>query len=357
MKQLIKKIDLHLDRFLDQAEKKYNLGQIHPLLPKCIKDFSMRGGKRIRPLLILLSYQGYSNKKTIPTHILNAAISIELLHNFMLVHDDIIDSSDLRRGKATVHRMLEKIIKSNPSEKLGTDLAIITGDILYALAFESFLKVKEPVERKEKALQFFIETTITTAMGEFIDTLHGYLELKDVKEKDVFLNYTLKTARYTFECPLLIGAALAGANNQQLKKLSDFGRALGQAFQIQDDVIGIFDTEKNIGKSLLSDLEESKKTLLVAHAFENLKGKKKAEFLKIFTKQKKTLQDLKCIRKIFIEINSLSYCLDQISTRIKKSNTILKSLKINIKQKTILNEITAKLFVPQQRISEEYQIK
>src|SRR5208283_1468625 len=102
------------------------------------------------------------------------------------------------------------------------------------------LSIDAPAERKERALKYFIQTAAFTTMGEFIDTVCGVKPVKDVDEKEVYLNYTLKTARYTFDCPMVTGAILAGANTQEIKKISRCGIFLGQAFQIQDDIIGIF---------------------------------------------------------------------------------------------------------------------
>ena len=176
----------------------------------------------------------------------------------MLIHDDIIDRSDLRRGKPTMHKILAHTVKTTDPDKLGIDLGIIAGDIVYALAIDAFLSIDEPSERKERALKYFIQTAAFTAMGEFIDTVSGVKPVQDVDEKEVFLNYTLKTARYTFDCPMVTGAILAGADDREIKKISHFGILIGQAFQIQDDIIGIFETEANIGKSILSDLAEGK---------------------------------------------------------------------------------------------------
>ncbi|MCA9398764.1 MAG: polyprenyl synthetase family protein, partial [Candidatus Omnitrophica bacterium] len=296
-----KKIDQSLAIFMDRIKEDYKLHLVSPVLYESIREFSLRKGKRIRPVLLILSYLGYCPKnKRIPHSLYNASTCIELLHNFMLIHDDIIDRSNLRRGKPTLHKLLGKAIKSDDPEKLGSDLAIIAGDIVYALAIDAFLSIKEDPLRKEKALKYFIQTAAFTAMGEFVDTIHGVKNVNKIKENDVYLNYTLKTARYTFDCPLVTGAILAGAPQNDIKRLSELGILIGQAFQIQDDVIGIFGSEKNIGKSILSDLAESKKTLLVCHAYETLKGKKRAQFLKHFNKSKKTYQDLVAVRKIFL---------------------------------------------------------
>src|SRR3989338_7019471 len=191
-----KQIDISLRAFLQRIKQEYNLRLVNPILFESIKDFTLRKGKRIRLLLLILSYKGYSqNGAKLPKSLYNASTCIELLHNFMLIHDDIIDRSNLRRGKPTLHKLLGRIAKTNDQEKLGYDLGIIAGDIVYAFAIDAFLLIDEPSERKERALKYFIQTAAFTAMGEFIDTIHGVEGLKKIREKDVYLNYTLKTAR------------------------------------------------------------------------------------------------------------------------------------------------------------------
>lgn len=269
---------------------------------------------------------------------------MEFLHNFMLIHDDIIDCSNLRRGKPTMHKLLAHAVKTDDPEKLGRDLSIIAGDIVYALAIDAFLSINESLDRKERALKYFVQTAAFTAMGEFIDTLHGVESLEKIKEPDVYLNYTLKTARYTFDCPLVTGAILGGADNKEIKKISEFAILIGQAFQIQDDIIGIYESEKNIGKSILSDLAESKKTLLICHAYENLKGAKHKEFMGYFLKKSKTFDDLIAVRKILIDSGSLDYSLDAIKTRIQKSQRILLTLKIMPNYRRLIGDSLLKLF-------------
>jgi len=350
-----KKIDHSLEKFMETIKVEYKLHLVNPTLYKSIHEFSLRKGKRIRPLLLILSYLGYTNKKATPS-IYNASTCIELLHNFMLIHDDIIDRSNLRRGKPTMHKLLGKIVKTKEQDKLGYDLSIIAGDIVYAFAIDAFLSIKEAPERKERALKYFIQTAAFTAMGEFIDTIHGVETITKVKESDVFLNYTLKTARYTFDCPLVVGAILAGAEEKDIKKLSKLGILVGQAFQIQDDIIGIFDSEKNIGKSILSDLAESKKTLLVCHAYATLSGKKRKEFVTYFNKPKKTYQDLVAVRKIFIKAGSLQYSLQEVQTRVKQTFKILKTLKMKPKYLKIIEDAIVRLFKHSHLIAEQYKI-
>ncbi|MCB9771443.1 MAG: polyprenyl synthetase family protein [Candidatus Omnitrophica bacterium] len=353
--EIKEQIDKSLVRFLDKIKIDYKLHLVDPILYNSIREFSLRDGKRIRPILLALSYKGYRKNSTrMSPSIYYASTCIELLHNFMLIHDDIIDRSDLRRGKPTLHRLLEKAANIPEKERLGQDLSLVAGDIVYALAIDAFLSINEELQRKERALKYFIQTAVFTAMGEFADTLHGVRGLNKVTEKDVFLNYTLKTARYTFDCPLVVGAILAGADNKDIKSLSKLGLLIGQAFQIQDDVIGIFDSEKNIGKSILSDLAESKKTILVCHAYRILKGKQKQEFLKIFTKNKKTYADLVAIRKIFIQAGSLTYSLKQINTRLIHSLELLRKLKMAPKYKKLIEKCLFQLFKHSEIIATQF---
>ena len=355
--QLRKNINRSLAQFMERVKKDYKLHLVSPVLYESIREFSLRKGKRIRPLLLVLSYLGYHPKnRPIPSTLYNASTCIELLHNFMLIHDDIIDRSNLRRGKPTLHKLLGKIVKDTDQKKLGYDLGIVAGDIVYALAIDAFLSIDEAHERKEKALKYFIQTAAFTAMGEFVDTIHGVEKLNRIKEKDVFLNYTLKTARYTFDCPLVTGAILAGAKDHDIKNLSKLGILIGQAFQIQDDIIGIFDSQKNIGKSILSDLAESKKTLLVCHAYEKLNGERKNLFERYFNKSKKDYQDLIAVRKIFINAGSLEYSLKEIKKRMDKTLSILNHQRMQPRYRNIIQQAILELFETSDRIAQEYQI-
>ena len=354
---LKKNINRSLEAFMDKVKDDYKFHLVNPILYEAIREFSLRDGKRIRPLLLILSYMGYCRqRKRISSSLYNASTCIELLHNFMLIHDDIIDRSDLRRGKPTLHKILGKTVKKADPKRLGYDLGIIAGDIVYALAIDAFLSIKEAPERKEKALRYFIQTAAFTAMGGFIDTVYGVENLSRISEKDVFLNYTLKTARYTFDCPLVVGALLAGAGKRDIALLSKLGLLIGQAFQIQDDIIGIFGSEANIGKPILSDLAESKKTLLVCHAYKKLRGKKRAAFMKRFNKPEKTYNDLLAVRKMFIDSGSLGYCLQQVKSRFDTTLDILEKLKMKDKYRKIIKAAILPLFKSSVHIAEAHRL-
>lgn len=314
-------IDNNLKTFVEKIDKLYSISKISPLLFRCIKDFVLRDGKRVRPILFVIGYLGYA--KSVASNLYTSALSIELLHDFMLVHDDIIDKSATRRGKPSMHEALNKHLKNYKNIKFnGQDLSIVVGDVMYATAINAFLSINESMERKEKALKKFIEAAIYTGSGEFIELINGAKQIEKVTKQDIDKIYDYKTARYTFSTPLTIGAILAGAKNSEINKLFKFGIYLGRAFQIQDDILGMFGDERKIGKSTLSDLQEAKKTILIWYAFRNSDTKNKKMIKAILLKRKITKLDLLKMRKIMLASGALRHAQKEIS-RLKKSALIL----------------------------------
>lgn len=340
IKKLKKDIDKSLNNFAGDLRFFPNIGA-SPLLHNGIQNFIKRSGKRTRPLLFMISYLGYS-KKTRPPYkdLLRASLSLELLHDFLLIHDDIIDNSALRRGEPALHKFFNKQIGTSSNNNLGANLAIIAGDIIFALAINVFSSFKEKPCQKEKALAVFCETAIFTGLGEFMDVLNNIKKIETIKEKDVSLTNILKTAKYTFEGPLVIGALLAGAKKQEIKKLSKLGILLGQAFQIKDDLLDIFSSSKKIGKPILSDLNESKKTLLIWRTYRCLPDKDKKKLKNLLEKHKKTYKDLLLLRKFVKTANSDKYCLNKINSLLAKADNICSKLRMKQKYKQALTRLS-----------------
>ncbi|MFC1594154.1 polyprenyl synthetase family protein [Candidatus Omnitrophota bacterium] len=332
-----KEIDRELPKFLRQIEKSYRLHSISPLLSKSINDFVLRDGKRVRPILFVIGYKGFAKK--VAANLYTSALAIELLHDFMLVHDDIIDKSDTRRGKPSMHALLNSHLKRYKNIKFnGQDLSIVVGDVMYAMAINAFLAIQEQFPRKEKALRKFIEAAMYTGAGEFIELLCGAKTIETTSKDDINKIYDYKTARYTFSTPLSTGAILAGANQKEIDKLFQFGIYLGRAFQIKDDIIGIFGDEKKTGKSTTSDLEEAKKTLLIWYAFKKSNQNNKKIIKKTFSKKKVNKADVQIMRKIIVDSGSLDYCKNEISGLSKKAGRVLAVSKIKTQYKKVLGD-------------------
>ncbi|MFH0738837.1 MAG: polyprenyl synthetase family protein [Candidatus Omnitrophota bacterium] len=334
------RLDRELDNLISGMDKAYSLGKISPLLVKSIKEFVLRDGKRIRPLLFIIGYLGFTKKAA--SGLYKSALSMELLHDFMLIHDDIIDKSATRRGKPSMHALLNNYLKGSSRLKFsGEDLAIVLGDVVYAMAINAFLYIKEEKKRKERALKKFVEATMYTGTGEFIELIYGIKKLNAIKKEDIYKVYDFKTAYYSFASPLAIGAILAGASQRQVDNIFKYGICLGRAFQIKDDIICMFDTEEKTGKSSLTDLQEGKKTLLVWYAYNHCSRQDKTTIKNIFRKEKVDKKDFLKMRGILIASGALDYSKKEISCLMHKAGGYNEDSGIKAKYKKLLHEYCA----------------
>ena len=316
------KIDRELLKFIRDIDNSYSLSSISPLIFKSIKDFMLRDGKRVRPILFVVGYLGFARKPAAGLY--TSALSIELLHDFMLVHDDIIDKADTRRSRPSMHKMLDNYLKGFKDIKFtGEDLSIVVGDIMYALAIRAFLSIRENMERKERALKKFIEAAIYTGSGEFLELVSSVNDIAKISRESIYKVYDYKTAYYTFASPLATGAILAGADRKQVNILSDYGLHLGRAFQIKDDILGMFSEERAIGKSALTDLKEAKKTILIWYSFNKTDRGNRLAIRRILSKENATKEDLSVMRKIIKESGSLDYARREVSALLERSQRII----------------------------------
>lgn len=335
-RQLKQRVNAALKRFIKQRTAHYRLSRTCAQLAGPLTEFILRDGKRIRPILFLLSYLGFSRKShTRPNpSVLRTAISFELLHDFLLIHDDIIDNAPRRRGRDSLHKVFEKNMRLN--EKSGRDLGIVAGDIIFALALESFLSSSHSFKNTGKAFSAFLTGMIWTGIGEFNDVCQGFTKLKNVNLAAILLNYRLKTSEYTFKSPLVCGCLLAGGRRTDLNKIAAFGNYLGEAFQILDDLAGLFKNEKSIGKSILSDLLEAKKTLPIYLAYKNSPPKIKKYIHRCLGSNKLNNQDLKNIRQIILDSGAYQKTQARIKMLARKAKTVLFTTKMRAKYKKLL---------------------
>ncbi|UCC94607.1 MAG: polyprenyl synthetase family protein [Candidatus Omnitrophota bacterium] len=330
------RIEKELLNFVQHIEKEHSLRTISPLLYAHIKNFILRPGKRLRPTLFVIGYKAFSKKN--PAGLYTSALAIELLHDFMLVHDDIIDKSDTRRGQPSMHKMLDKHLARFHNIKFnGQDLSIALGDVMYAMAIDAFLSIEEDFVRKEKALRKFIQAAIVTGAGEFLELLDGTRKIDKISKQDIYKIYDYKTAYYTFACPLSTGAILAGSCQKEIDKLFGYGIYLGRAFQIKDDILGIFGDESKIGKSTLTDLQEAKKTLLIWYAYTRSPKTQKSVIEKVFVKKKITRGDLHTIRTIIKESGALECAKSEVAHLTQKAKDTIQSSAMYVRYKSLLS--------------------
>ncbi len=241
-------------------------------------DFT-RGGKRIRPVLLWWGYQiaagGGFDRSSIGPALAQAAGSLELLHAAALIHDDVIDHSDTRRGKPALHRQFANLHADHgyqgDRESFGVAAAIVIGDICLALSEELFESAQTALGTSPGARALRAQLRRDVMIGQFLDVRAEVMPLDDERLAErawEVLSY--KSAKYSVEQPLLLGAALAGADEELLAEISRFGLPLGQAFQLRDDVLGVFGDPGATGKPAGDDIREGKRTVLIAESMKRL---------------------------------------------------------------------------------------
>lgn len=323
------KLDLELQKFLRQyapyAQDYFSKGMkggraYGPLVSQFYKelgDFSS-GGKKMRPFLVYLGYKVAGGKNL--AKILPVCLAVELIHSFLLIHDDIIDQSPTRRGKLTVHRRFAKKIDSSKNLKVrehyGISQAIVLGDISCFEAFKLINNSSFPNSLKQNVIDKLCEVLIDTGYGEALDVEYSYIK---ARLADVMQVCDLKTARYTFVGPLTLGAILAGAEGKMLGALEKFGSALGVAFQIRDDLLGVFGEEKVLGKSVLSDMREGKNTILIYKTRELIGPSNKKGFEEIWGRDAASKKELDYVRGIIEKSGARKWCEQQNERFIKKA--------------------------------------
>lgn len=255
------------------------------------------GGKMLRGCLVKLGYEIASGKST--ADILNAAAAIEIFQTSILAHDDIIDLSPTRRGKPTIY-------KSLGGDHYAISQTICLGDIGFFLAVKQISESNFNPKNKVKAVSYFSDMMIQTGLGQMLD-----IELpripKFMTEDAVLQIHRLKTSYYTFVYPFKIGAILGGAKPILLKNFESFGENLGLAFQIQDDILGVFGNEDILGKSAISDIVEGKNTLLYTFARKHADKKQLEILMNFYGKGEITKKQHELIKDVFVKSGSLEY--------------------------------------------------
>lgn len=213
------------------------------------------GGKRLRPLLVLLSAKAVGAKFS---KAYNAAVAVELLHNFTLVHDDIMDNADKRRGRSTLHK------------KYDVNTAILAGDSLLSIAYEYLLK--DCNGNTKNILASFTKGLVEVCEGQSLDK---EFELQNNVSLNEYLEMIRKKTAAMAEMCCSIGTQIGGGTKAEINALETYGRNIGSAFQIQDDLLDITADEAEFGKMVGGDLIEGKKTFLFIKAFECAKGEDK----------------------------------------------------------------------------------
>ncbi len=320
------KVERKLKSFLDREKRQ--AGKISPFLKEFVErleEFTLRSSsKRIRAFLVKVGYESVGGRNS--NLMVDVSVAIELIHSYLLIHDDIIDQDEWRRQGITVHKYFEKLhrrnMKKGDSAHFGISMAILTGNIGCYLANSLISQSQLPDKQKTLAINRINRLLLETHYGEALD-VYNEVKKKTV-EKDILLAHKYKTAKYSFEAPLHLGAILGGATTKQLSSLSHYAIPAGLAFQIRDDLLGVFGSRKEIGKPVDSDIREGKQTLLYFEALRRLKTKDRKWLIKHYGKSGLTNQQISKIKRLFQECGSYDYSIKLLK---KQADLAKKALK------------------------------
>jgi len=272
---------------------------------EAVRWLPLAGGKRLRPIIALTVGKMLGGNEE---DIMPFALALELTHNFTLVHDDIIDEDEFRRGVKTVHVAFD------------IPTAIIAGDTLFAMAYREFSKLNVSEDALREILRDFSDMIIELAEGEYEDV--EFEKRNDVTTEEYIEMIRKKTARM-MQTACYGAALIVTGSTESAKKLGNYGLYVGLAFQIQDDILGLIGDSKITGKPVGSDIRKGKKTILIIHALNNSDANTAKRLLEILNKPEKTDKDVKEATEIIKSAGSIEYAKD---LALKYANDALKAL-------------------------------
>jgi len=247
--------------FLRKKAKAEDISPHFKDIVNALEEYTLRGGKRIRAALVRIGYLSISDQPP-GENVIKAGAAMELIQSFLLVHDDIVDRDDLRRGAPSLHVILQTWPKgATAGEHQGLAGSLLAGDVAAIWALEEIGRLAMEPVRMLASIQFILEMIEKVLAGEVMDVAGS--SGAELDKGDIQKLYELKTASYSFTGPLHLGGLLAGASKLQLDALDSIGTPLGVAFQIMDDMLGMFGEPEATGKPAGADLKEGKKTLLI----------------------------------------------------------------------------------------------
>lgn len=275
-------VSQRMERFV--ADRLAEVSDLGPDAVRFARDAAstVRGGKRLRARFCLTGWRAVANVASRPQgapgdDVIAASAALELFHAAALVHDDLIDNSDTRRGRPAAHRALEAVHREGgwrgAADGFGRSAAILLGDLLVAWSDDLLEEGLRSSSHAAGARAEYARMRRDVTVGQYLDIVEEHAAATvpgDDHAARALRVATYKSARYSVQQPLLIGAALAGADAAQHDALARFGLPLGLAFQLRDDVLGVFGDAAVTGKPSGDDLREGKRTLLIAYAHESL---------------------------------------------------------------------------------------
>ena len=279
------------------------------------------GGKRIRPVLMLLGYNLFKEK---PEDILMPALGLETYHNYTLLHDDLMDKADMRRGQLTVHK------------KWDDNTAILSGDSMLVLAYQRVAECD--AAHLPQVLELFTETALEIGEGQQYDM--DFETRNDVTEDEYIEMIRLKTS-VLLACALKMGAILGDASQEDADLLYQFGEKIGLAFQLQDDLLDVYGDPKVFGKAIGGDITSNKKTYMLINAVNRTNAQQRAELMRwIDAKEFNRAEKVAAVTRLYDEIGIRQLCEEKINFYFEQGKKLLEQVHVDSARKEQLRQYT-----------------
>lgn len=331
----IEKVNL-FKKEIKKLNKSFDKSEDHRLVTDAIHKLQYMNcdGKYLRAFLITL---GYQLKNDNVDYVIPLALAYETFQTSILIHDDIIDNSETRRGKKTIHEIYNEELKSN--DNTPSSLAICIGDLGFYLTNSILFKKYKNDPQLIKILEYLNKVIINTIKGEIVDVYLPTLEKLNNKgrftERDVMEISRLKTSWYTVVGPFCLGAIAANVSESKIKNYEKMLEPIGIAFQVRDDILGIFGSSDTTGKSNITDIEENKLTIMYSY-LKLVKEKYYNEFIKYYGKEHVTEEDAEIVRDLIMRSGALDYAEDTIVELLNLSKEEIIKLKNKHVKDTLL---------------------
>ena len=300
-------------RMVEEEIDRWFPREVEPeVLAKASRHLLEAGGKRLRPCLVLTSCEAVGGRAK---DAIEAAVALELLHNFTLIHDDIMDRDEFRRNVKTVHVLW------------GEPVAIIAGDALFAKVFEVLAanakRLKLPAERAVELFNTVSRASFEICQGQALDML--FEGRKDITEAEYLGMISSKTGAL-LEASTRVGALLGNGRPKQVKALAGYGRLVGMAFQIRDDLLGVVGEQKKFGKPIGSDVREGKRTLVIVRALKAASKEDRKKLLHAFGNRKASWAELKRAIEVLKRSGALDYTAGKAREFVAQAKSKLRVL-------------------------------